>query len=211
MPFETATIPPINFLAELREEVLKRSLKRMPKWKFRLASDLVLQLQPKPTVLPSEAATARGTKPKLQHFEGVAVMSEGVTGDVFKRLPRYSTSTPWSPWWQIKFELYSDSPDVEWVFKRTGGSWLLGSHWQPNAGRTGISTIVHRLVAAFCDGLFSGRAPAKMLSHNCVICGKGLTDQASMARWIGPECSGTSSLRVPFVIDASKSKEAEAA
>jgi len=88
MSFEEELIPPIHFLAELREEVLKHSLKRMPKWKFRLASDLVLQLQPKPTVLLSEAATARGFKPKLQHFEGVAVMTEGITGAVFKHLPR---------------------------------------------------------------------------------------------------------------------------
>jgi Family of unknown function (DUF6011) len=201
MPFEKETLPPIRFLAELREEVLKHSLKRMPKWKFRLASDLVLQLQPKPTVLLSEAATARGFKPKLQHFEGVAVMTEGVTGDVFKRLPYLSAS----PWCQIKFELYSRSRDEDWEFKRTGGCWQAG------AERSETGTIVHRVTAAFRNGLFDGRAPAKMLSHNCVICGKGLTDPASIARWIGPECSGTSSLRVPFVIDASKSTKAEAA
>ena len=54
-----------------------------------------------------------------------------------------------------------------------------------------------------------GSTPAKMLSHNCVICGKGLTDPASMARWIGPECAGTSSLRVPFVLDPFKRAAAE--
>jgi hypothetical protein len=51
--------------------------------------------------------------------------------------------------------------------------------------------------------------PAQMLSYNCVICGKGLTDPASMARWIGPECAGTSTLHMPFVI-ASKPNEAAA-
>ena len=198
MPFEIETIPPINFLAELREEVLKHSLKRMPKWKFRLASDLVLQLQPKPTVLLSEAATARGFKPKLQHFEGVAVMTEGVTGAVFKHLPR----RPCPPSWQIKFELYSQSADADWVFKRTSG------YWQHGAEPTGIGTIVRRLVAAFRGGLFDDSAPAEMLSHNCVICGKGLTDPASMARWIGPECAGTSTLRVPFVIDVHQERTA---
>jgi hypothetical protein len=30
-----------------------------------------------------------------------------------------------------------------------------------------------------------------------------------MSRWIGPECAGTSSLRVPFVIDVSKRDIAE--
>lgn len=194
-------IPSLPFLAELREEVLKCSLKRMPKWKFRLASDLVLQLQPKPTVLLSQAATERGLKPKLQHFEGVAVMTENVTGAVFKHLPH----RPCPPWWQIKFELYSQAPNTDWIFKRTSG------YWQRGAEPTGTATIVQRLIAAFRGGIFNGSASAEMLSHNCVICGKGLTDPASMARWIGPECAGTSSLRVPFVIDAFKSKEAEAA
>jgi hypothetical protein len=33
-----------------------------------------------------------------------------------------------------------------------------------------------------------------MFGANCLICGKGLTDPASMARWIGPECAGSPSL-----------------
>jgi hypothetical protein len=199
MPYEIETIPPIPFLAELREEVLKHSLKRMPKWKFRLSSDLVLQLQPKPTVLLSQAATARGIKPKLQHFEGVAVMTEGVTGDVFKHLPRPSAA----PWWQIKFEIYSDSVDADWIFKRT--------HWyrQRDAGPTGTDLITHRVVRVLNSGLFCSSMPVKMLSYNCIICGKGLTDPASMARWIGPECAGTSTLRVPFVIAADQAATPE--
>jgi hypothetical protein len=88
MPFETEPIPPLPFLAHLREEVLRHSLKRTPKWKFRLASDLVFQLQPKPTVMLSEAATARGIKPRLQ--------TEGVTGEALKQLPKW----PCPPWWQ---------------------------------------------------------------------------------------------------------------
>src|SRR5262249_5251416 len=81
MPYEVKTIPSVAFLAELREEVLNYSLKRMPKWKFRLAPDLIMQLQPKPTVMPSALAITRGFKPQLQRFEGVAVMSENVKGD----------------------------------------------------------------------------------------------------------------------------------
>jgi hypothetical protein len=34
----------------------------------------------------------------------------------------------------------------------------------------------------------------QMFSAHCLMCGKALTDPASMARWIGPECAGTSSL-----------------
>ena len=200
MPFEAEMLPPMSFLADLREEVLKRSLKRMPKWKFRLAPDLVLQLQPKPTVMLSETAMARGFKPKLQHFEGVAVMTDGVTGAVFKHLPQ----RPCPPWWQIKFELYAQACDADWIFKRTSG------YWQRGAEPTGTGTMVRRLVAAFRGGFLDGAVPAEMLSPNCVICGKGLTDPASMARWIGPECASTSSLYVPFVIDTSKSKNAAA-
>jgi hypothetical protein len=196
MPFEVETIPSISLLAELREEVLNHSLNRMPKWKFRLAPDLIMQLQPKPTVLPSTAALARGFKPRLHRFEGTAIMSENVTGDAFKRLPR----PPCPPWWQIKFELYAHQPDTDWIFGRSSG------YWQRGADITGVPTLVRRIVTAFRTGLFGAGMPAQMLSHNCVICGKGLTDPASMARWIGPECAGTSTLRVPFTFDVSTTR-----
>jgi hypothetical protein len=48
-----------------------------------------------------------------------------------------------------------------------------------------------------------------MLSHHCMICGKGLTDPASMARWIGPECASTSTLQVPFLIAAAEKAAAQ--
>jgi Family of unknown function (DUF6011) len=144
MPFETASIPPIPFLAELREEVLKHSLKRMPKWKFRFAPDIVVQLQPQPALLLSAAATER--------------------------------------------EL------TDWFVHQTSG------RWQHSAGRSGWVTLFERIVAALRDGYFTASMPPRMLSHHCMICGKGLTDPASMARWIGPECAGTSTLHVPFLI-----------
>ena len=186
MAFETKTIPPITFLAELREEVLKHSLKRMPKWKFRFAPDIVVQLQPKPTILPI------GRKPKHQHFVGVAVMMEGVTSEALKQTPR----RPCPPWWQIKFEIYTHNPttSMDWVLDRTGGGWQGGSD------RAGVSTPFARFAAALRGGYFAASMPPRMLSHHCMICGKGLTDPASMARWIGPECAGTSTLQVPFLI-----------
>ena len=201
MSYEVETIPSVPFLAELREEVLNHSLKRMPKWKFRLAQDLIMQLQPKPTVMPSATAIARGVKPMLLQFEGMAIMSENVKGDALKRLPQ----GPCPPWWQIKFVLYALQPDADWTFSRVSG------YWQYGADRTGVPTLVRRIVAAFRAGLFGTGMPAQMLSHNCVFCGKGLTDPASMARWIGPECAGTSTLRVPFVFAASPSDAKQAA
>jgi len=201
MPFETEIIPSIPFLAELREEVLKHSLKRMPKWKFRFAPDIIVQLQPRPTMLLSAAVLARGYKIKHQHFVGVAVMMENVTGEALKQTPR----RPCPSWWQIKFEIYAHDPDpgVDWFLHRTSG------RWQREAGRAGVPTLVTRIVAALRNGFFTASMPAQMLSYNCVICGKGLTDPASMARWIGPECAGTSTLHVPFVI-ADKLNEAAA-
>jgi hypothetical protein len=40
-------IASMSLLAALREAVLVRSTKRMPKWKFRVASDVVIQIQPR--------------------------------------------------------------------------------------------------------------------------------------------------------------------
>ena len=154
MRFEVESISPISFLAKLREEVLKRSLKRMPKWKFRLASDLVLQLQPKPTVMLSEAATARGFKPKLQHFEGTAVMTENVTSAVFKQLPR----RPCPPWWQLKFDLFAKALDADWMFKPAGG------RWQGGADAAGLDAIKQRLMAGF-----RSRLPRRLVSRGSAV------------------------------------------
>src|SRR5262245_54541986 len=66
-----------------------------------------------------------------------------------------------------------------------------------------------RVVATLRNGFLTTSVPAEMLSYNCVICGKGLTDPASMARWIGPECAGTSTLRVPFIITANQTTTPE--
>jgi hypothetical protein len=186
------TFAPVPFLAELREEVLQHSLKRMPKWKFRLSADVVLQLQPKPTFLPSAKAIERGIKPRRIQFEGKAVKADsGATGAMLQKLPIGSGSN----WWQLKFEIFAyDEP--EWLLQLRGGCW------KHLAGREGCETLGSDILAVFRSGFFDQLSPQAMLSPHCLICGKGLTDPASMARWIGPECAGTSTLRVPFVIGA---------
>jgi hypothetical protein len=45
--WQTTSIKPIMPLAILHKLVLERTTKRMPKWQFRLASDIVVQIQPK--------------------------------------------------------------------------------------------------------------------------------------------------------------------
>jgi hypothetical protein len=51
----------------------------------------------------------------------------------------------------------------------------------------------------------------QMFSAHCLICGKALTDPASMARWIGPECAGTSSLDVGLITPKAPAAETAAA
>ena len=53
-------IAQIPKLAELREAVLTHSEKRKPKWGFRLAADIVMELQAQTVSLLS--ATARGAR-----------------------------------------------------------------------------------------------------------------------------------------------------
>ena len=109
MPFEVETLSPIPFLAELREEVLKHSLKRMPKWKFRFARMWSCSSSRSPPCCCPRLRRRAGSKPKLNYFEGVAVMAEGVTGEALKRLPK----SPCPPFCQIKFQLFSYDPDAD--------------------------------------------------------------------------------------------------
>ena len=51
-----------------------------------------------------------------------------------------------------------------------------------------------RVLAELRSGRLDDYDAALMFGANCLLCGKGLTDPASMARRIGPECAGTSSL-----------------
>jgi hypothetical protein len=55
---------------------------------------------------------------------------------------------------------------------------------------------------ALADGRFE--TPRAMLSRHCMICGKALTDPASMARFIGPECYGSGTLDVPWLHEATE-------
>lgn len=186
------TFAPIPFLAELREEVLQHSLKRMPKWKFRLSADVVLEMQPKPTFLPSAKAIERGVKPHRIRFEGVAIKADsGATGAMLQALPRGAINN----WWRGSYEIFAYD-DPEWLLKFRGGYRKRG------APSEGYEDLANAIRSALRDGFFDRLSPQAMLSPQCLICGKALTDPASMARWIGPECAGTSTLRIPFVIGA---------
>jgi hypothetical protein len=186
----TTTFAPISFLRDLREECLQHSEKRMPKWKFRLAPDLVLQLQPKPTYLPTPRQIESGVKVKLLQFDGMAVLVTigTATAEMFDKLPRGEV-----PWCRRTFEIIAYKDDAEWQFKPR--SWICA-----RGCRDLIPGLDERIIATFAGGFFTNLMPERLLGHHCMICGKSLTDPASMARRIGPECAGTSSLVVPFTI-----------
>ena len=71
------------------------------------------------------------------------------------------------------------SEDGRWMFK-SGMVYKRAFH------------LKARLLASLESETFKERAV--LLSSNCLICGKGLTDPVSRARLIGPECAGRASI-----------------
>jgi hypothetical protein len=170
-----------QLLAGLRDEVLRRDPRRCPKWGFRLAADLAVQLQPRPLLVGW-----RSTRPQPL-FLGTAAQAEGgVGGDVFRQprkkfLARDGVSRSW-----LTFEVLDHNP--EWRFCATGGCSAYVPH--------GAYALRHRLLAEMPARL-RVFTPQLMLRPACLCCGRPLTDPASIARWIGPECADDGSLTVP--------------
>jgi hypothetical protein len=69
----TIQIRPSPLLSGLRDMVLAQRHDRCPKWRFRLAPDLVVQIQPKPAE----------RRDRFQLFKCVAIAGEDVTKDMF--------------------------------------------------------------------------------------------------------------------------------
>jgi hypothetical protein len=186
-------LKPIAGLAELRAVVVEHNEKRMPKWKFRLADDLVLQIQPQLSA-------------KFCDFQGKAVQCESADKEVFaphaqRRMGQTNqaftiyTNIP-GHWTRLD---YAGLVPGQWVFKPGRIGWLKGS--EPDYG------LCRRLVQIFDDGFFDSFNPSMVLSHHCMLCGKPLTDPASMARMIGPECYGSGSLCIPWLWNRKKGGE----
>jgi hypothetical protein len=176
-------LPPNPFLAALREMVLQRSTKRCPKWKFRFAADLVLQLQPRPTAFVSDAHKAHGVRQATVRFVGRAVHGD---------LPADPFITHVLGLAYMDFIVNAYDGDPTWSFHMTGASYHLPLSYE---GKTaGCLTLQHRIIAALTR--LDHLDPGLMFKPACLNCGKPLTDPVSMARWIGPECASTSSLDV---------------
>jgi len=184
-------LAPIPALADLREQVLLRSTRRCPKWKFRLGPDLVVQLQPKPAVLIADAARAYGVQQSVLEFNGHAVMSANCPPDAFAA--GKSKGMP-----SMRFRVYAEAGDQHWLLKPqsvcTSYRDRLTNAWV----RVNPFDVVDRVLAALTSTAFVN-LPAITLVPQCLICGKALTDPASMARAIGPECYGSSTLMVPGI------------
>jgi hypothetical protein len=180
-------IPPPRDLAELRAYVLSRSEKRSPRWRFRLAPDLVVQIQPKLT-----QAFAR--------FECAALQCEGADA----KLLTGSRKDIGRDYWKVSFDLRAAAPDA-WVFKPT----YLG--WRRRSDLSVFQVLRERLVTAFQSDVFNDLKPATLLLPHCLCCGKALTDPVSMARMIGPECAGSGSVNLPFTLKVKRWEEVSAA
>jgi Family of unknown function (DUF6011) len=172
------SLPPIQALADLRTLVLARSEKRMPKWKFRLAPDLVTQIQPKLTT-------------KLLRFECLGAECEGADAKLLGTRKDIN-----GQYLRLGFDIYADVSG-EWSFKPRSAGWHQGGDRQSKADR--LVRLRDRLLSELRSGRLDKIDPSIMLHPHCLCCGKGLTDPASMARGIGPECWGSSSLIVPWI------------
>jgi hypothetical protein len=177
-------IKPAPMLAELRQIVLTRSEKRSPKWKFQLAPDLVVQIQGKLTL-------------KLLKFEGRAIGCEGAN---LQTLLGKSAKID-RPHWTLGFRIEADTPDA-WMLKPNSAGW------GRTQDRSGIFNLRDRIIAAFREGRFDRLNPDILLGSHCLCCGKGLTDPVSQARKIGPECWGSASEQLPFVLRLADSQQA---
>lgn len=198
--------PMVTTLADLRSVVLEHNPNRRPKWRFRLAPDLIVQLQPSnkqarrlPRERWAEAQALNRADISGQDrfltieammsedtmiFDGVAVVGpDDVTS--FDKQP---TGNP-APWAWLAFGIYADGDDA-WTFELR--------RWAAKRGVM-VGDAIDRVRTALSPETFADFKPEMMLSPRCLCCGKKLADPASLARWVGPECSGTTSLTVPRV------------
>jgi hypothetical protein len=174
---ELDTFDPVPFLRDLRETVLAAGHTRLPKWRFRFADDFALQLQPKPAE----------QRDRFRLFEGLAILGAGIKRRHFDTIKSQRGTGLAS----VKFGI-ADTGVVKARYRGgdAPGRWRV---WVDLVTKSSVKfEVLERLRAAL---LTMGDMPAsRMFEPSCLICGKPLTDPASMARMVGPECAGTSSL-----------------
>lgn len=194
-------VPEPKALTRLRAIVLERSEKRMPIWRFRLSDQIVFQVQPKPTIFRpqgEEIWRSSGSKQEISAFEWRTTYLVEPRCDEDFKTPLKKLATPGvAVSGRLHSRLGEDGSEI-FECKATGCYSNLQFPDEREECWRGIRKGVFDL---FRDGRFDGLYPETMFSPNCLICGKALTDPASMARFIGPECYGSSSLSVPRMLD----------
>jgi hypothetical protein len=169
-----------HYEQDLYDWVIVQNEKRLPRWKFKLASNLAVQIQPKLT------------RAHTLLFECIAIQTENPSLKLFTE-PK---SLRGQSYWRMKFELFQDEPGTEWALKAKSAG---RGHGCPSSGLLELRSSV---IAALHADHFAALKPDLMLSPHCLCCGKGLTDPVSMARWIGPECWGSASTNIPRIFKA---------
>jgi hypothetical protein len=179
--FAEQSIRPIPLLLQLNDWVIKQNEKRLPKWKFRFASDLAVQIH------------SRLTRKYALLFECSALQCEGVSAKFFTQPTLLQEQ---QRWWRIQFKLFATEGSETWVVKPTYA--MRGRH----CSRGEYLEFKRRTIDVLTPDRFRELKPDLMLSPHCLCCGKGLTDPVSMARWIGPECWGSASTNLPNIFKA---------
>ena len=162
----------------------------MPKWRFRLAADFVAQIQPKTVPLASASAIERGFRQRHLRFECRVVLSIHANASMLDQTPHDP-----SPWWLRCFDIVDRTEDL-WEINRKGGMC------KRDAEHDGFEILATRFRDALAGGFFDHLSHQSMLADQCLVCGKALKDPASMARFVGPECAGSSSLAIPRLFRA---------
>jgi hypothetical protein len=89
----------------------------------------------------------------------------------------------------------------EWFFK----PWAHRSpyencFWMEPKDYAAQATAIRERVMAEIGNGFAKLNVGMMLSPACLLCGRALTDPVSQARWVGPECWGSASAIMPFIV-----------
>jgi hypothetical protein len=158
-------MPPIRFFEDLRDLIVREqgTRPRWPKWYWRLAPDLALELQ------------AQDRQRYL--FAGDVLAGPQVTRATF-RLSRSARPRDLGSLEFVILDAYGDGS--AWQFKATGFG-------HPVERAEALRTEV---LGRLTPDVFRHVDAVDLLVPQCLICGRALTDPISQARWIGPECAG---------------------
>jgi hypothetical protein len=119
----------------------------------------------------------------MPYFKCLAIIRDDANASLLTPGNRWPTDS-----WSIEFYI--------------GDNWHLKTRavaYHRDYQHTDICAARDRLIATLPIVLDKLR-PGAMLKPACLCCGKQLTDPVSMSRWIGPDCFGTSSNDLPWMV-----------